>query len=168
MVFLIDQRFFNCFQLIEISCKNYAHATIWFVSFSQRSQLLVQNHKIAVPEREYSLPQRAANFSHLSLSNRGEYLDGYSLDLDNVDYVQIIDLLTRILNYRVLIRILFFNFFPNYSFLRTYAPSTNGQSTTNSCNRTILPPVVRHNTMPDRKDHEIKGTALWKWCGGMK
>ena len=40
-------------------------------------------------------------------------------------------------------------------------------STSNSCD-TILPPVVRHNAMTDQKDHEIKRTALWKWCGGMK
>jgi len=54
-----------------------------------------------------------------------------------------------------------------HKFWHSAAPSTGWESTANSCD-TILPPVVRHNTMPDRKDHEIKGTALWKWCGGMK
>ena len=44
----------------------------------------------------------------------------------------------------------------------------NGRgSTANSCN-TILPSMVRHNPMPDRKDHGIKRTVLWKWCGGLK
>ena len=40
------------------------------------------------------------------------------------------------------------------------APYTGWESTSNSCN-TILPPVVHHNTTPDRKsDHGIKRTAL--------
>ena len=37
-------------------------------------------------------------------------------------------------------------------------------STANSCN-IILPPVVRYNTMPDRKDHEIKNgivEVVWR------
>ena len=42
-----------------------------------------------------------------------------------------------------------------HKFWHSAAPSTGWESTANSCD-TILPPVVRHNTMPDRKDHEIK------------